>query len=79
MRFHDDRIIPVDTAIAQRAGALMAVARATGFDPGTEDAWIAATAEIRGLEVLTFNDADFRPMGTPFRNPLTDPPPDISG
>ena len=52
----------------------MAKARAAGFDPGAEDSWIAATSEIRGMEVLTVNMADFRPMGIACRNPLTDLP-----
>ena len=76
MHFHDGRIIPVDIDIARRAGVLLAITRAAGFDPDTEDAWIAATAEVHGMEVLTFNEADFRPMGVAFRNPLTDLPPD---
>ena len=74
--FHVDRILPIDVDIAVRAGTLMAKARAAGFDPGAEDSWIAATAEVRGMEVLTFNMADFRPMGIACRNPLTDLPPD---
>ena len=76
VRFHEGRIIPVDTDIAVRAGALMAIARAAGFDPDSEDAWIAATAELHGMEVLTFNEADFRPMRVGYRNPLKDLPPE---
>jgi toxin FitB len=76
LRFHAGRIIPIDIDIAIRAGALLSIARAAGFDPDTEDAWIAATAELRGMQVLTFNEADFRPMRATFRNPLADLPPD---
>jgi predicted nucleic acid-binding protein len=73
--FHDGRIIQVTIDIAERAGRFLADARAAGFEPDTEDAWIAATADARGMEVLTFNEADFRPMGVSVRNPLKDPPP----
>ena len=76
VRFHAGRIIPVDIDIAIRGGALLSIARAAGFDPDTEDAWIAATAELHGMQVLTFNEADFRPMGVAFRNPLINLPPD---
>jgi len=76
---HGDRILPIDREIALRAGALLSTARAAGSAPDTEDAWIAATAELHGLTVLTFNEADFRPLGVAFRNPLTDPPPDLPG
>lgn len=75
MVFHADRILPIDVDVSVRAGALMAKARAAGFEPDVEDSWIAATSEISGMEVLTFNMADFWPMGIACRNPLTDPPP----
>jgi hypothetical protein len=76
MDLHSGRILQIDGDIASRAGALLAIARAAGSAPNTEDAWIAATAELHGLQVLTFNDADFRPFGVAFRNPQTSPPPD---
>lgn len=76
VQLHSSRIIPVDVAIAHRAGALLARSRATGFDPDAEDAWIAATADLRGMTVLTFNEADFRLMGIACINPRTELPPD---
>ena len=76
LRFHAGRIISVDIKIAIRAGALLSIARAAGFEPDTEDAWIAATAEMHEMQVLTYNEADFRPMGVALRNPLTDLPRD---
>jgi predicted nucleic acid-binding protein len=57
---------------------LLAVARSAGSAPDTEDAWIAATAELHGLQVLTFNVADFRHLGVAYRNPLNNPPPDLT-
>ena len=41
-------------------------------------AWIAATAKLHGLEVLTFNMADFRPMGITCRDLLAGFPGDAS-
>ena len=47
MQQHGWRIIPVNLDIAERAGRFLASARAAGFEPDTEDAWIAATADVR--------------------------------
>ena len=76
IQFHAARILPVDNAVALQAGVLMATARASGVEPDISDALIAATAIVHGLEVLTFNMADFRPMGIACRDPLTTTPGD---
>jgi predicted nucleic acid-binding protein len=78
IQFHESRILPVDIEIALQAGVLMATARAAGVEPDITDAWIAATAKIHSLEVLTFNMADFRPMAVACRDPLADPPEDAA-
>lgn len=58
------RILPVDTAVAQRCAALHVP------DPRAErDAMIAATALVYRLKVATRNVADFRPMGVDIFNP----------
>jgi hypothetical protein len=58
------RILPVDTAVAQRCARLHAP------DPGAErDALIAATALVNRLTVVTRNVADFQPMGVALLNP----------
>jgi predicted nucleic acid-binding protein len=50
-----DRVLPVDTAIAQRCAQLHVP------DPRADrDALIAATAQIYGLTVVTRNTADFQ-------------------
>ena len=72
---HGAHILPVDIEAALRAGALLAIARAAGAAPDIEDAWIAASAELHGMTVLTFNDADFRPMGVAVSNPGAALPP----
>lgn len=76
---HADRVLPVDLNVAIRAGVLLAVAQAAGFHPGTEDAWIAAKAELNALALLSFNEADFSAMNVPCRNPAANLPPDRGG
>ena len=58
------RILPVDTAVAQRCARLHVP------DPRAErDALIAATALVHRLRVVTRNVADFQPMGVELINP----------
>lgn len=59
-----DRLLPVDLAIARRAGALHVP------NPRPErDALIAATALVHGLTVATRNTTDFTPTGVAVLNP----------
>lgn len=67
----DERIIPVDTAVARRSAALHIP------DPRpVRDSLIAATALVHGLAVVTRNVADFAPMGAEIIDPwqATDDP-----
>lgn len=60
----DGRILPVDTAIAQRCAALHVP------DPRADrDALIAATALVHGMTVVTRNAQDFEPLGVALLNP----------
>lgn len=60
----DGRILPVDTAVAQRCARLRIP------DPRAErDALIAATALVHGLTVVTRNVGDFTPTGAAVLNP----------
>lgn len=60
----DGRILPVDTAIAQRCAALHVP------DPRADrDALIAATALVHGMTVVTRNIQDFEPLGVALLNP----------
>jgi predicted nucleic acid-binding protein len=58
------RVLPVDTAVAQRCAALHVP------DPRSErDALIAATALVHGMTVVTRNAADFAATGASLLNP----------
>ncbi len=60
----EGRILPVDTAVAQRCARLHVP------DPRAErDALIVATALVHGLTVVTRNVADFEPAGVALLNP----------
>jgi hypothetical protein len=58
------RIIAIDTAVAQRCAQLQVP------DPKSDrDALIAATALVHGMNVVTRNMADFRPMAVGLIDP----------
>ena len=59
-----DRILPVDLPVARRCAALHVPNRRP-----ERDAFIAATAIVHGLTVVTRNVADFEPMGVALINP----------
>ena len=58
------RILPVDTAVAQRSAKL----HVPDLRP-VRDCLIAATALVHGMTVVTRNVADFEPCGVPLLNP----------
>jgi len=61
-----DRILPIDTAVAQRSARLHVP------DPRpVRDALIAATALVHGMAVVTRNVADFTLTGVTIINPWT--------
>ncbi len=57
----DGRIIPVDVAIADACGRLIARSEAVGRPIEPRDAFIAATAQAYGLTLVTRNVSDFQP------------------
>ena len=59
-----DRILPIDTAVARRCAALQ-----IDGPRSRNDAYIAATAIVHQLAVVTRNVADFAPMGVRIVNP----------
>lgn len=66
------RILPIDPAIAERWGYLMAQARQSGFALSVMDGFFAATALVRELVLATRNTKDFAPLGVSLLNPWTD-------
>jgi predicted nucleic acid-binding protein len=66
---YGDRIIPVDAAVAERAGRLRAAADALGRPADPLDALIAATALERNLRFATRDIADFREFGLDLHDP----------
>lgn len=63
-----DRILSVDTAVAQRSARLHVP------DPRpVRDGLIAATALVHGMTVVTRNVTDFEPTGVALLNPWTKP------
>ena len=59
-----ERILPVDTAVAQHCAKLHVP------DPRSDrDALIAATALVHGMSVITRNIQDFAPTGVELLNP----------
>ena len=64
----NNRILPVDTAIARRSAALHVPNRCSD-----RDAMIAATALSHGMTVITRNLKDFATTGVPLFNPWKAP------
>jgi toxin FitB len=62
------RMLPVDVAIADEWGRVLARAEKAGTAGGI-DALIAATAKVHGLQVVTRNVAHFRYLGAPVISP----------
>lgn len=57
-----DRILPIDAAIADRCGQMIAAAKHKQHNPELEDALIASTALIHGLKVATLNRKHFEKL-----------------
>jgi toxin FitB len=58
-----DRILPVDTTVADECGRLMFRAKQQNHTASLADTLIAATAIVHGLSVATLNVRHFKPLG----------------
>ncbi|MDE2785422.1 MAG: type II toxin-antitoxin system VapC family toxin [Chloroflexota bacterium] len=65
LAFYQDRVLPVDVAIARRWGRLSAT-----IGNNSVDLLIAATALEHGFTVVTRNVRHFMPTGVPTLNPI---------
>jgi len=70
LRF-ESRILPIDTTVADRCGDVLARCEARGRRMEAMDAFIAATAEIHQMTVVTRNTSDFEPVINSVLNPWT--------
>ena len=70
MRF-EGRIIPIDEVIADACGKLVARSEAAGRQIDAMDAYIAATAEVHQLVLVTRNTSHFQILVTTLLNPWT--------
>ena len=67
-----DRLLAVDEAVADRWGQVVARREAVGRRIGVMDAFIAATALVYGLGLVTRNETDFRGTVKSIINPWTE-------
>jgi len=65
----EGRILPVDAAVANAWGAIVARARAMGATLGAMDAFFAATAAVHHLVLATRNIRDFTSTGIELLDP----------
>lgn len=70
-RRFDGRILPIDAAIAETWGRLVARSEATGRAIGAMDAFMAATAMAHDLTLVTRNVGDFKSAIRSLHNPWT--------
>jgi hypothetical protein len=68
LRF-EGRILPIDAVVADRWGQVVARREATGRPIGVIDAFIAATANVHGLQLVTRNEPDFQSVVDQIVNP----------
>ena len=69
----EDRVLAIDRDVVRAWGEVVAARQASGKPIGAMDAFIAATACVHGLELVTRNTGDFegsvRAMLNPWRRP----------
>jgi len=75
LHLYGDRILAFDAATARIAGAMSDRARGLGHAPGLADIIIAATAQHRGLTVLSRNLRHLEPLGVAVVDPFVKLPP----
>jgi toxin FitB len=71
LRF-EDRVLPVDGAVADAWGKLVARSETAGRPIHAMDAFIAATAEVHDLALVTRNASDFEASLKAIVNPWTE-------
>jgi predicted nucleic acid-binding protein len=69
----EGRVLAVDPAVADAWGRITASARATGRSIHAMDAFLAATAHVHQLTLVTRDVLDFQGAGTPVLCPWSEP------
>jgi toxin FitB len=64
-----DRILPIDEKVAKTWGLLSAHLKNKGINVGTQDLYIAATALVNSLAIVTLNLKDFKDVNISIFNP----------
>jgi toxin FitB len=67
----EGRILPVDPAVAEAWGQLIAHAQTIGRTVGIMDGFVSAIAALHQMTVVTRNVTHFRDLGHPVFNPWT--------
>ena len=67
------RILPIGNAEAEAWGRMLAAAEAKGSPIGVLDGFLAATARVHDLTIVTRNTADFAPILARVLNPWSAP------
>jgi toxin FitB len=75
LHLYGDRVLAFDVATARIAGAISDRSRGLGQTPGFADIIIAATAQHRGLTILSRNLRHFEPFGVAVLDPFARLPP----
>jgi predicted nucleic acid-binding protein len=70
-----DRVLGIHIDVALAAGRIRGLALDTGRPMSVMDAFIAATAEVHDLRLVTLNTKDFEVWGGPLFNPWDNSPP----
>ena len=70
LRF-EGRVLPVDTAVADTCGRVVARSEKLGRPVGAMDALIAATAQVHQLTLVTHDTSDFAHVLASVLNPWT--------
>ena len=65
----EERILDIDSHVAEAWGVVMARGRKLGLTLGSMDAFVAATAETHNLTLATRNVKDFRRLGISLLDP----------
>jgi predicted nucleic acid-binding protein len=71
LRF-EDRILDVNLAVAEVWGSLMAQSSKMGMNLNVVDAFIAATAKVHAVTLVTRNAKHFEKLDIPLANPWVD-------